>query len=194
MEIIETLYITNRKDWRNWLAKHHKNKKEVWLIYYRKESGKTRISYDDAVLEALCYGWIDGKIKGIDNQRYAQRFSPRKYNSSLSQMNKERIRQLTKEKKMTKNGLLAVAHIYDFKKDTQEKFIIPNDILKLLKKDKQTWQNFQNFPESYKRIRIAYILTRKKHGIEMYKKSLQNFIRMTAKNKRIGFVKEWRDK
>lgn len=148
METIETLCVTNRKDWRKWLAKHHRNKKEVWLIYYRKGSGKTRISYDDAVLEALCYGWIDGKIKGIDNQRYAQRFSPRKY----------------------------------------------NDILKLLKKDKQTWQNFQNFPESYKRIRIAYILTRKKHGIEMYEKSLQNFIRMTAKNKRIGFVKEWRNK
>ncbi|MFA7133582.1 MAG: YdeI/OmpD-associated family protein [archaeon] len=191
MENIENLYITNRKDWRRWLVKNHKNKKEIWLIYYRKGSGKTRISYDDAVLEALCYGWIDGKIKGIDNQRYAQRFSPRKHNSSLSQMNKERIRQLIKENKMTKDGLAAVEHLYDFKKDTQEKLIIPNDILKLLKENKQTWENFQNFPESYKRIRIAYILTRKKHGTEMYEKSLKNFIRMTAKNKNFGLRREF---
>ncbi|MDD4531607.1 MAG: YdeI/OmpD-associated family protein [Candidatus Pacebacteria bacterium] len=109
-------------------------------------------------------------------------------------MNKERIRQLIKEKKITKDGLEAVAHVYDLEKDAQEKLITPDDILKLLKKDKQTWQNFQNFPESYKRIRIAYILTRKKNGVEMYEKSLQNFIRTTAKNKRIGFVKEWRDR
>ncbi len=190
MEITETLYITNRRDWRKWLVKNYKNKKEVWLVYYRRESGKSRISYDDAVLEALCYGWIDSTFKGIDNQRYAQRFSPRRTSSSFSQMNKERVLQLIKEEKMTKAGFAALTYTPDFK----EQLIIPADILRSLKKDKQVWQNFENFSESYKRIRIAYIITRKKQGIEMYKKSLQHFIRMTAKNKRIGLVKEWNNK
>jgi uncharacterized protein YdeI (YjbR/CyaY-like superfamily) len=115
MKITKTLYITNRRDWRKWLTKNSKKEKEVWLIYYRKKSGKPRISYDDAVLEALCYGWIDSTIKGIDNQRYAQRFSPRRTKSSFSQMNKERVLQLIKEKKMTKAGFAVLTYTPDFK-------------------------------------------------------------------------------
>ena len=102
MKIKNKLYVTNRKDWRKWLAKNHKKQKEIWLIYYRKKTGKIRIPYDDAVLEALCYGWIDSIAKKIDEECFAQRFSPRRKNSILSQMNKERVRELIKEKKMTK--------------------------------------------------------------------------------------------
>src|SRR3972149_11371742 len=117
MEIKNKLYVTNRKEWRKWLAKNHKNQKEIWLIYYRKETGKPRIPYDDAVLEALCYGWIDSIVKKIDNERFVQRFSPRKSTSILSQMNKERIRELIEEKKMTKWGLDAIAHVFNPKTD-----------------------------------------------------------------------------
>jgi len=84
MEITNTLYATNGKQWRKWLVKNHKKQKEVWLIYYRKETGKPRILYDDAVLEALCYGWIDSTVKKIDTERFAQRFSPRRSTSVLS--------------------------------------------------------------------------------------------------------------
>jgi len=98
MKITETLYVTNRKDWRKWLVDNHKTKKEIWLIYYRVKSGKPRISYDDAVCEALCYGWIDGIIKKVNEESFAQRFSPRRPNSLFSQMNKERVRDLIKEK------------------------------------------------------------------------------------------------
>jgi len=118
MEIKNTLYVTNRNDWRKWLAENHKKEKEVWLVYYRKETKKPRISYDDAVLEALCYGWIDSIIKKIDGETFAQRFSVRKPKSELSQMNKERIYELIKEKKMTKWGLEAISHIFNPKTDT----------------------------------------------------------------------------
>jgi uncharacterized protein YdeI (YjbR/CyaY-like superfamily) len=190
MEIGKTLYVTNRKTWRKWLAKHHATQSEIWLIFYKKASGKPRISYDDAVLEALAYGWIDSIAKGIDDQKYAQRFSPRKPKSVLSQMNKERIRELISEGKMTKAGLRALEHVYDPEKDKQEKFVIPQGILKALKADKAAWKNFQKFPKSYQRIRVAYIESRKRHGIAMYKNALKHFVNMTAQGKKIGFVKE----
>ena len=190
MEITETLYVINSKDWRKWLIKNCKSKKDIWLIYYRKKSGKPRISYNSAVEEALCYGWIDSIVKSIDMQRYAQRFSPRKSNSVLSQMNRERVRLLVAKKKMTKAGFSALAHVYDPKKDVP-KLVIPVDTLITLKKNKDAWKNFQKFPEAYKRIRIAYIERRRNQGALEYERSLQHFIKMTAQNKRIGFVKEW---
>ncbi len=91
MDIGETLYVTDRGEWRSWLAEHHGSEMEIWLIYYKKGSGKPRISYNDAVEEALCYGWIDSIVKTIDDEKYAQRFSVRKKTSELSQMNRERI-------------------------------------------------------------------------------------------------------
>lgn len=193
MDIGKTLYVFERKSWRTWLAKHHKTEKEIWLIYYRKGTGKARISYDDAVEEALCYGWIDSTVKSLDSERYAQRFSPRKKTSGLSQTNRERVFRLIAGRKMTKAGLAAIAHVFDPAKDKAEDFVIPPGILEPLKANKEAWRNFQKFPESYRRIRVAYIESRKRHGRGMFRSSLAHFISMTAKNKRIGFVKEMPD-
>ncbi|MCX6695888.1 MAG: YdeI/OmpD-associated family protein [Candidatus Altiarchaeota archaeon] len=190
MKLGKTLYASNRRAWRSWLAKHHSTEKEIWLVYPRKSSGKQRIPYNDAVEEALCYGWIDSNLKGIDDENYAQRFSPRKPTSRLSQMNKERIRKLIADKKMTAAGIAAIAKIFDPAKGKKEKLTISPDILPALKADKQAWKNFQKLPETYKRIRIAYIQSRKRHGKQMFQKSLQHFIKMTAKNKRFGFIRE----
>jgi uncharacterized protein YdeI (YjbR/CyaY-like superfamily) len=190
MDIGNTLYVTERKDWRAWLAKHHKTETEVWLVYYRKETGQPRISYNDAVEEALCFGWIDSIVRTIDKERFAQRFSVRRKSSGLSQMNKERIRTLIHQKKMTKAGLAAVEHVFDPEKDNLDEFTIPPDILQPLKENEQAWENFQKLPEIYRRIRIAFIESRKRHGQEQFQTSLKYFIKMTAKNKRIGFVKE----
>jgi uncharacterized protein YdeI (YjbR/CyaY-like superfamily) len=189
MEIGETLYIIHRKQWRAWLAKNGGKKKEIWLIYYNKASGKQRIPYNDAVEEALCYGWIDGILKSMDKERFVQRFSPRRKGSVLSEMNKERIRRMIKQKKMTSAGLKAVAHAFDKEKDKEKKFIIPKYILTELKKNKKAWKNFQNFPEHYKRIRIVYIGHHGERSKEEFKKKLDYFIRMTEKNKRFGMMR-----
>ena len=187
---MKTLYVTNRKEWRSWLSKNHKKLDEIWLVYYKKNSGKTRIPYNDAVEEALCYGWIDSTVKGIDQESFAQRFTPRKSKSKLSQMNKERVRELIARKKMTKAGLKAIEHVFDPDKDMDEELIIPPDILKALKSEKEVWKNFQYFPEKYKRIRIGYIEHVRKRNEEEDNKRLNHFIKMTAKNKRVGHVKE----
>ena len=190
MKIGNVLEAADSKEWRAWLAKHYKTENEIWLVFYKKASGKPRISYNDAVMEALSYGWIDSTVKSLDHERFVQRFTARRKTSGLSQMNKERIRILIRQKRMTKAGLKAVAHIFDPEKDKAEEFIIPADILESLKENKQAWENFQKFPESYKRVRIAYIEARKRHGIQQFQTSLKYFVTMTAKNKRIGFVKE----
>jgi len=187
MEIGKTLYITNRKDFRVWLKKNHKTEKEIWLIYFKKNSGKPRILYNDAVEEALCFGWIDSIIKKIDDEKFAQRFSPRKKNSQLSDLNKERIRRLIKQKKMTVSGLKAISHAFN-DKTIDEKFIIASDILKGLKSNKIVWQNFIYFPESYKRIRIGWIESARSRP-EIFNTRLNYFIKMTEKNKMYGMVR-----
>lgn len=193
MDLGETLYVTNRKQWRAWLAKHHKTAPEIWLVYYKKVSGKERIPYNDAVEEALCYGWIDSILKPIDKDKYAQRFSPRRKKSPLSPMNKERIRRLIRQKKMTRAGLESIGHhlVEDFKQVSVSKqlkaFKMPDDILEHLKQDPVVWKNFQKFPESYKRIRIGWIDGARQRP-EEFQKRLRYFIKMTAKNKRFGMV------
>lgn len=189
MNITNQLYFTEGKDWRNWLAKNHAKEKEAWLVFYRKSSGKERLSYNTSVEEALCYGWIDSTLKRIDDEKFAQRFTPRRKTSVLSEMNKERIRRLIKAKKMTNVGLKAVAHAFDEQKDKTEKLFVAKDILKALKADKDAWNNFQNLPEGYKKVRIAFIEGRRRHGDEFFQKSLQYFVKMTAKNKKFGMLR-----
>jgi uncharacterized protein YdeI (YjbR/CyaY-like superfamily) len=188
MKFGKTLYITNRKDWRLWLKKNYNKEKEIWLVYYVKASGKKRIPYNDAVEEALCYGWIDSIIKKIDKESFAQRFTPRRPTSPISEMNKERIRRLIKKRKMTKIGLKAVSRFFDKEKDKKEKFTIASDILKALKKNKNVWKNFQNFSEGYKKVRIGYIEDVRSYSEEMFQKRLSNLVKMTAKNKKYGMV------
>src|SRR5256885_14789235 len=108
MKISKTLYVTSRDDWRAWLEKNHETEKEVWLIYYKKHTNRPRIPYDDAVEEALCFGWIDSIVQKIDDERYAQKFTPRKSSSKWSESNKRRVRKLLQEGRMTQAGLAKI--------------------------------------------------------------------------------------
>lgn len=105
MEIGETLLVSSRQEWREWLAEHHRDYKEIWLIYYKKTSGKTGISYEESVEEALCFGWIDGQNKSIDQDTYAGRFTPRRPKSPWSDSNRERVTRLLRDGHMTEAGL-----------------------------------------------------------------------------------------
>lgn len=180
MEISQTLYVAQRKDWRVWLKKHYKSEKEIWLIYPKKGTGKPRIEYNDAVEEALCFGWIDSIVKKLDEESTVQRFSPRKPKAKYSQANIERLRTLVAKNKVIKEVAETLGGILN------EKFVIPPDILKAIKANKEAWKNFQKFSEAYKRIRIAFIAGARKRPAE-FKKRLRYFIAMTEKNKMFGF-------
>lgn len=186
MEITKKLYVKNRIEWRKWLKENCKTTKEIWLVYYNNNSGKPRIPYNDAVEEALCFGWIDSTIKKIDEESFTQRFTPRNKGSRPSELNKERLRRLIKQKKMTAAGLAAVNQLFD-NKSGNDKLKISPDILSALKADKTTWKYFQKFPLSYKRIRIGWIEGARKRP-EIFEQRLRYFLKMTAKNKRYGML------
>jgi len=108
MDIGTTLKVRNRLEWRRWLAKHHKDTKEIWLVYYKRASGKSGITYEESVLEGLAYGWIDGQNKSIDEETYAARFTPRRPKSNWSASNIARVKQLLAEGRMAEPGLATI--------------------------------------------------------------------------------------
>ena len=180
MDNHKTLYVTDRKEWRKWLEKNFNKEPEIWLIYPKKSSGKPRILYNDAVEEALCFGWIDSTVKTLDKENNIQRFSKRNPESSYSQANKERLKWLLKE------NLIHPPLIKNIENVIKEEFIFPLDIINTIKADKFAWKNYQKFSSSYKRIRIAYIEGARGRP-EEFKKRLSNFIEKTKEDKQIGF-------
>ena len=108
MEIGETLQVNTPQEFYQWLAANHATKKEIWLVIYKKASSKTGIRYDDAVEEALCFGWIDSIMKSIDAEKSAQRFSPRRKGSNWTEVNRAKARRLIAEGRMTEAGRAAL--------------------------------------------------------------------------------------
>ena len=180
MDITKTLYVTDPTEWRKWLKKHYKTEKEIWLVYFKKETGKPRIAYNDAVEQALCFGWIDSIVKTLDDERTVQRFSRRKPNAKYSQANIERLRALVAGRKVIKEVKESLGDMLN------EKFKTAPDILIAIKASKKAWKNFQKFSASYKRIRIAFIEGARKRPAE-FEKRLRHFIQMTERNKMFGF-------
>jgi uncharacterized protein YdeI (YjbR/CyaY-like superfamily) len=177
----QQLYLTDRNKWREWLSANFDKKDEVWLIYPKTATGKQRISYNDAVEEALCFGWIDSINKALDEDHTMQRFSPRNPASTYSQANKERLRWLAGR------NMIHPSLVNTVNKIIGEEFVFPTDILNVIRQDNQTWQNYTKLSESYKRIRIAYIDSARKRP-EEFEKRLLNFIERTKENKMIkGF-------
>ncbi len=183
MKLGKTAYLKNRQLWRQWLEKNHKKMSEIWLVFPKSHTHKPRVAYADAVEEALCFGWIDSIAKRIDEDSFAQRFSPRKPRSNWSQSNLERVRRLKRLGLMTPSGLAALPS----KSLSKKKFEISPDILKALKKNSQVWKNFKKFPASYKRIRVAFIESRRRHGALAFRKSLKYFVAKTKENKKFAF-------
>jgi uncharacterized protein YdeI (YjbR/CyaY-like superfamily) len=182
VNIGQTSRVTTRKAWRAWLQKNHARKKEIWLVYAKKKSGKARVTYSDAVEEALCFGWIDGTVKSIDENYFAQRFSPRRSaRSQLSETNKERVRRLIRA------GLMTPAGMEKIRGRMNEKFVVPPDIVRELKRDPKVWKNFQRFPKWYQRVRVGW-LDMSRHRPQLFQSRLRYFLKMTTQNKRYGQV------
>lgn len=181
MEVTETIYLSNRFEWRKWLQTNHRVKTEIWLVYPTKLSGKPRIPYLDAVEEALCFGWIDGIEKKHNSNTIVQRFTPRRPKSNWTELNKERAKRLIAAGKMTDAGLNVLPDL------SPTVFKIADDILLVLQSDPQTWQNFENFPDVYKRIRIGFIEEMRKQPI-IFQKRLDNFLKKTRQNKMFGVL------
>ena len=180
MEIGETLYVFEREPWREWLEANFDTAREIWLVYPNKASGEPRILYNDAVEEALCFGWIDSIIKKLDSLHAVQRFTPRNPKSGYSQQNKERLRWLADE------GLLHASVRESVEDVLNEEVVFPEDILRAVQANEWAWEHFQGFSPAYRRIRVAYIDNARTRP-EVYESRLKNFIKATEKGKQIGY-------
>jgi len=183
------LYIDNRHDWREWLEKNHRDKKEIWLVYFKKHTGKKRIPYNDAVEEALCFGWIDSIIKRLDDEKYAQKFTPRKDNSIWSESNKRRVKNLLAQNKMEEAGLKKVNIAKATGKwDQSIKFPDTDNLHPYFKKEldnnKRAKENFKRLSNSYKKQYIGWISSAKKEIT--LEKRIKEAIKLLEKNKKLG--------
>ncbi len=179
MNITETFYALDRAAWRAWLSEHHTVKAEIWLLTYNKAAGKPTVSYVDSVLEALCFGWIDGIAKSYDAERKAQRFTPRRPRGNWTELNKERARRLIAQGLMTDAGYAVLPDL------DPSLFSIAPDIRAALQADDETWRNFQAFPELYQRVRVGYVEEQRRNPVE-FTKRLDKLVMQTRANKMFG--------
>lgn len=181
----------SRAEWRSWLEAHHTQKQGIWLISYKKATGLPRIEYDDAVEEALCFGWIDSKPGKLDDERSMLWFAPRKPGTGWSKLNKERIVRLEA------SGLLApagIALIEAARKDGSwnaldavEALEIPPDLEQAMAENIPAQQYFEAFPRSVKRAILEWIASAKQPPTRA--KRIAETVRLAAENKRAN---QWR--
>jgi len=180
---MKTLYVENRAKWRAWLRENSERAAEVWLLYYKKGTGRPRIACADAVEEAICFGWIDGKIKKLDPARFAQLFTPRKPKSKWSRINIDRARRMIREGKMTAAGL----RVFDPRNQTAPLPIkLPAFLEEQFRKREKAWENFTHFPPSYQRMTIGWVASAKREATRF--RRLQQLIAESETNQRIKFM------
>lgn len=175
-----TFFTRERSEWRAWLAQNFERETQIWFVFPMKGAAETGLSYNDAVEEALCFGWIDSTIRNLDEFHRAQRFSPRKPGSGYSRANVERLIWLEKR------GLLHPKIRESVWEIITTPYEYPADVLAAIKDDARAWENFENFPEAYKRIRVAYVDAARNRPQE-YEKRLQNLIAKSRENKLFGY-------
>ena len=182
---METVFAKDRAKWRRWLAKNFSRSEEIWLVFYRKDSGKQTVSYDHAVEEALCFGWIDGMKKKVNEECYAFRFTPRKAKSPWSKSNLLRVERLMAEGKMMPAGLKA--YNSDNRREVPP---MPTELPKALeetfRKQRAAWANYEKFPPGYRRVTAGWVASAKKEETQI--KRLEKLIDYSARNDRIEFM------
>lgn len=192
VDSFEDIHPLNRSEWRKWLTKNHDKSPGVWFVYFKKQTGKPRVIYDEAVEEALCFGWIDSLPRKLDEDRSKLLFTPRKPKSVWSKLNKERIEKMIAEKLMTDVGL---AKIEQAKADgswntldSSDNLEMPNDLIAAFAKNKNAQTNWEGFTDSPKKAILYWLSTAKRD--ETRKARVKKIVSMAAIGKRANFDKE----
>lgn len=189
MKTPRRLNFANREEWCSWLKSNHDAEKEVYMIFYKKHTGKPNIPYDDAVEEALCFGWIDSIIRRIDDEQFERKFTPRKGKSRWSRLNRKRACKMIDQGKMTEAGLAMVREAKkngEWFKDAsiKKEFTVPPFMLKALATNKKALDNFNKLASSYKRQYVGWVASAKRE--ETRKRRLEETILLLEKNEKLG--------
>jgi uncharacterized protein YdeI (YjbR/CyaY-like superfamily) len=184
---VNVKFFKTQSDFRKWLVAHHASEAELWVGFYKKDSGKASITWPQAVDEALCFGWIDGIRKGIDDSSYKIRFTPRKHRSTWSAVNIKRVGELTEHGLMQEAGLKAFSArqenrsgIYSYEQRSPQ---LPPQYAKRLKKNAAAWKFFQAQPPSYRKAVNWWVLSAKQEETRL--KRLDQLIDDSANGRRI---------
>ena len=176
---MEAIFFKNQAEFRKWLEKNHKKEKEILVGFFKVSTGKPSMTWPQSVDQALCFGWIDGIRKSIDEESYSNRFTPRKSNSIWSAINIKKIEELSKSGLMKPEGLKAFglrtddrSKVYSHEKET---VALSSDFEKIFKKNKVAWEFFNSQAPSYKKVMTHWIANAKqeKQDCHVYKKQLK---------------------
>lgn len=187
MEITNPLTVADRADWRNWLEQNHASAMDVWLIIPKARSGLPGVTLEEAQEESLCFGWIDGQMKRIDEQRYALRFTPRKAGSNWSPLNKRRVLKLIREGRMTEAGLAKVTFPLGVPPEAfgqPAPTDLPEAVLHILESNPAAWKNFQNLPPSARQMYTGWISSAKRDETRLKRATLA--VKLLEFNLRLG--------
>ncbi len=191
MKMLQTLHITTRDEWRTWLAAHHASDSEVWLIYHKAGIGKPRIAYNDAVEEAICFGWIDSVVQRIDDASFAQKFTPRKNNAKWSAANITRLKRMVKAGRMTPAGMAVSAPVLTSARLPKAKPQPPaavelslDELEERLRQHPRAWAYFETLAPSYRKNYLAWIRAAKRP--ETRERHLHESIDLLSKHQKLG--------
>jgi uncharacterized protein YdeI (YjbR/CyaY-like superfamily) len=184
------LEVTDAAGWREWLATHHDREREIWLVFWKVHTGRRRVTYEEAVEEALCFGWIDSIVRRLDEERYAQKFTPRSDATKWSASNRARLRRLIAAGRMAAAGLarvcpevLASLASPAPAPDSREPELGP-EVEAELRADGKAWQGFQLLPPSQRRLHVRWIMAAKRD--ETRRRRLAEVMGLLAQGKRLG--------
>lgn len=187
---MEVLFFPTPADFRKWLAENHEILQEQWVGYYKKASGVPSITWPESVDEALCFGWIDGLRKTIDDKRYKIRFTPRKPRSNWSAVNIKRIEELKQLGLVQPAGLAAYEKFKDGK-SAQYSYEQKNPelnpaYLEKIKEHPNAWQYFEALAPSYKRASVWFVMSAKREETRL--RRLNILIESSAKGEKIPML------
>lgn len=190
MKILDCIHVSNMNEWENWLKENSNNKKEIWLIFYKKKSLKTSISYSDALDVALTFGWIDSIIKKLDDEKYLRKFTLRKNRSNWSVVNIKRVRKLISEGMMREEGMKVFnTKLLEIDLEASSKKTIPEDppdLMEVLSSNEKALKYYLSLPPSHKRNYINWINDAKRQ--ETRKRRIRKFFSMLKRNEKPGMI------
>jgi uncharacterized protein YdeI (YjbR/CyaY-like superfamily) len=184
----DPIFFRNPAEYRKWLEKNHSTAKELWIGYYKKATGKPSLTWEQTVDESLCFGWIDGIRKSIDEESFKQRVTPRRPTSVWSQINIRKIGELSKAGLMQPAGLAAFEKRDSKRTYTYESFAAPlgRDQEEIFRANKKAWEFWKAQPAGYKRLASWYVMSAKQEATRQ--RRLERLIVDSAAGRRIGML------
>ena len=179
------LCFRQRSAWRAWLARHHQSTREVWLVFYKAHTGKPALSYEEAIEEALCFGWIDSLIKRLDGDRYLRKFTPRTDSARWSATNLRRVERLVREGRMTPAGTSKLAPGVKAEVPPVRRFsAVPPFFKQALTVNPKAAKHFASLPPSQRRLFVAWVASARREATRQ--RRLEEALRLLERNQKLG--------